>query len=210
MKQGRWRRWEAMLIAIWLCALSQSNAQNVTNGSFETPVLAPDSFFYNPSGATWVFTADSGIISAPGAGFFGPAAPDGSQYAFLQSANSPGAFSQSINFTLAGTYQLSYLVAGRSDAGGPAGDLSYEILLDSTVIATDMTNTAQPFTARLSQFTTTAGSHTLSFQVAPRSTGDNTAFFDRVAIQVPEPGTILLLLTFAPMMPLARKISRRN
>ena len=199
-----------MVTAIWLCALSQSNAQNVTNGSFETPVLAPDSFAYNPGGATWLFAADSGIINAPGGGFFGPAAPDGSQYAFLQSANAPGAFSQSINFTLAGTYQLSYLVAGRSDAGGPAGNLSYEILLDSTVIATDATTTGQPFTAQLFQFTTTAGNHTLSFEVAPGSTGDNTAFFDRVAIQVPEPGTILLLLTFAPMVPLARTISRRN
>ncbi|HUE40836.1 MAG TPA: hypothetical protein VMO75_02820 [Chthoniobacterales bacterium] len=197
----------AMVMGVWLFAVSQSSAQTVNNGSFEFPALPLNSFSYDPGGATWLFTADSGIINAPGGGFLGPAAPDGSQYAFLQSAFAPGTFSQSIDFTLAGTYQLSYLVGGRPNNGGPAGDLSYEILLDSTVIATDATTSGQPFTTRLFQFSTTAGSHTLSFEVAPGATGDNTAFFDQISIQVPEPTTALLLLTFAPFV---RAIRRRH
>ena len=201
-----------MLLAICFCALSQSIGQTVVNGSFETPALSPNTFLYDPSGATWIFTANAGIINAPGGGFLGPAAPDGSQYAFLQSASAPGAFSQTINFSLSGTYLLSYLVAGRSDDGGGAlGDLSYQILLDSTVMATDATTTAQPFTSRMFQFTTTAGDHTLTFEVAPDSTGDNTAFFDSVAlVQVPEPESVFLLLAFAPLLPLARAVTRPN
>src|SRR5207302_4909536 len=139
----------AIVVEIWLCTLSQSNAQTLLNGIFESPALTPDSFFYDPTRASCVFTANAGIINAPAGRFFGPSAPDGSQYAFLQSATAPGAFSQTISFTLSGTYLLSYLVAGRSDNGaGAAGDLSYQILLDSTVIAIDATTTGQSFTTR--------------------------------------------------------------
>jgi hypothetical protein len=198
--------------AIWFGTLASGFGQIVVNASFETPALSPNTFLYDPSGATWIFTANAGIINAPGGGFLGPAAPDGSQYAFLQSASAPGAFSQTINFSLSGTYLLSYLVAGRSDNGeGALGDLNYQILLDATVIATDATTTAQPFTSRMLQFTTTAGDHTLTFEVAPDSTGDNTAFFDSVVlVQVPEPETVFLLLTFAPLLSLVRAIARRD
>lgn len=200
-----------LILAVWLCALLDAGAQTVINGSFETPDIPSNSFLYNPNGATWVFDANSGIIDAPGSGFFSQPAPDGSQYAFLQSGGALSSFSQTINFSLPGTYLLSYLVAGRPDNGGGAfGNLSYQILLDSTVIATDSTTTAQPFTSKAFQFTTTAGDHTLTFAVAPGSTGDNTAFFELVAIQVPEPATILLLLTFAPVLPLARAIRGRH
>ena len=197
--------------AIWLSAIALASSQTVANKSFETPLLTPNSFFYDPSGATWIFTANAGIINAPGAGFFWPVAPDGIQYAFLQSGGEPGAFSQSINFSLSGTFLLSYLVAGRSDNGqGAAGDLSYQVLLDSTVIATDATTTGQPFITRVIQFDAGAGSHILTFAVSPGATGDNTAFFDSIAIQVPEPTTTLLLLTFAPLLSIARRIRRRN
>jgi hypothetical protein len=60
------------------------------------------------------------------------------------------------------------------------------------------------------QFNAGAGSHTLTFAVSPGATGDNTAFFDSIAIQVPEPTTTLLVLTFAPLLSIARRIRRRN
>src|SRR2546423_1802012 len=182
--------------AIWLGALAFSFGQNVVNGGFEAPVLSSNSFLYDPSGATWTFLNNAGIINAPGAGFFGPSAPDGNQYAFLQSADNPGAFSQSIVFSLSGTYQLSYLVAGRSDNGeGAAGDLAYEVLLDSTVIANDATITGQPFTIRSFDFVASAGSHMLTFESVANGL-DNTAFFDSIAIQsVPEPAVSVLLLS---------------
>jgi hypothetical protein len=182
--------------AIWLAPLASSFGQSIANGSFETPVLSSNSFLYDPSGAIWTFLNNAGIISAPGAGFFGPPAPDGNQYAFLQSADNAGAFSQSIVFSLSGTYQLSYLVAGRSDnSQGAAGNLSYEVLLDSTVIANDATTTGQPFTVRSFDFVASSGSHILTFEAVPNG-ADNTAFFDLIAIQpVPEPAVGVLLLS---------------
>lgn len=199
------------MLTLWYWALLSANGQTVSNNSFEMPALTPNSFLYDPSDPFWIFTTNAGIINTPGAGFFGPAAPDGSQYAFLQSGGKTGAFSQSINFSLSGTFLLSYLVAGRSDnLQGAAGDLSYQILLDSTVIATDATTTAQPFTTRVVQFNAGAGSHILTFEVSPGAPGDNTAFFDSIAIEVPEPTTTLLLLTFAPLLSIARRIRRRN
>src|SRR2546423_11931894 len=156
--------------AIWIGIVAVSFGQGVANSSFETPALSSNSFLYDPSGATWTFVNNAGIINAPGAGFFGPSAPDGSQYAFLQSATNPGAFSQTITFTLSGTYRLSYFVAGRSDNGeGAAGDLSYQVLFDSLVIGSDATTTAQPFTLRSFDFVASSGSHTLAFEAMPDS-----------------------------------------
>ena len=182
--------------AIWLSAFAPSFAQSVANGSFETPVLSANSFLYDPAGATWTFLANSGIINVPGGGFFSPPAPDGNQYAFLQSASNPGAFSESILFSLPGTYELSYLVAGRSDNGqGARGDLAYDVLLDSLVIGNDATVTGQPFTMRSFDFVADSGSHTLTFESTANGT-DNTAFFDVVAIRaVPEPTVGALLLS---------------
>ena len=182
--------------AIWIGIVAVSFGQGVANSSFETPALSSNSFLYDPSGATWTFLNNAGIINAPGAGFFGPPAPDGNQYAFLQSATNPGAFSQTITFTLSGTYRLSYLVAGRADNGeGAAGDLSYQVLFDSLVIGSDATTTSQPFTLRSFDFVASAGSHTLTFEAMPDS-ADNTAFFDVVSIQtVPEPTVSVFLLS---------------
>jgi hypothetical protein len=196
---------------IFLSAVGSSLGQSVANGSFETPLLSLDSFLYDPSGATWTFLNNAGIISAPGAGFFGPAAPDGNQYAFLQSADNPGAFSQSIVFSLSGTYRLSYLVAGRSDNGeGAAGDLAYQVLLDSTVIANDATTTGQPFTIRSFDFVASSGSHILTFEAASNG-ADNTAFFDLIGIQaVPEPAVGLLLLSSLSGFLFVRAIMRRD
>jgi len=196
--------------AIWLATLAFSFGQNVANSSFETPALSSNSFLYDPSGATWTFVNNAGIINAPGAGFFGPSAPDGTQYAFLQSATTPGAFSETITFTLSGTYRLSYFVAGRSDNGeGAAGDLSYQVLFDSLVIGSDATTTAQPFTLRSFDFVASAGSHTLAFEAMPDS-ADNTAFFDVVSIQVvPEPAVGILMLSSLAGFFFVRAVRRR-
>jgi hypothetical protein len=186
-------------VCFWTVCDGKAQTVTVANNSFETPALAPDGYQYDPGGATWLFVQNSGIINAPGDGFLGPPAPDGSQYAFLQTAgnsNGDGAFSQSINFSLAGTYELSFMVAGRPNNGaGAAGDLPYEVRLDSTVIGTDTTISAQPFTTRSFVFTTSAGNQTLTFEVSAGATGDNTAFFDAVTIQaVPEPRAAMLVI----------------
>ena len=197
--------------AIWLAAIASAVGQIVANDGFETPVLSGNSFLYDPNGATWTFLNNAGIISAPGAGFFGPPAPDGNQYAFLQSAGHPGEFSQSIVLTLSGTYELSFLVAGRTDNGlGATGDLAYQVLLDSTVIATDATTTGQPFTVRTFDFVASAGSYILTFEATPAG-ADNTAFFDAVSIRaVPEPTVNVLLLSSVSGFLFVRAARRRR
>ena len=199
--------------AIWLATIASGVGQIVTNGSFETPDIPSNTFLYNPSGAPWVFTGSSGIIDAPGGAFFGQPAPDGSQYAFLQfDPTNAGVFSETITLSLSGTYQLSYLVAGRPDNGaGATGNLPYQILLDSTVIFSDATTTGQPFTGKVFNFFATSGSHTLTFETAPSASGDNTAFFDMIAIQaVPEPGTAALFLTGLVAAAVTRQIRMRR
>jgi hypothetical protein len=202
----------AAAAAIWLATIASGVGQVIANGSFETPDIPSNTFLYDPSGATWVFTGSSGIIDAPGGAFFGQSAPDGSQYAFLQfDPTNAGVFSQTITLSLAGTYQLSYLVAGRPDnGGGAAGDLPYQILLDSTVIASDTTTTGQPFTSKVFGFSATSGSHTLTFETAAGASGDNTAFFDMIAIQaVPEPTVGVLLLSSLSGFLFVRAVKRR-
>jgi hypothetical protein len=196
--------------AIWLGTVAFSFGQTITNSSFETPAVSGNSFVYDPSGATWTFLNNAGIINAPGAGFFGPPAPDGSQYAFLQSATNPGAFSQTITFTLSGTYRLSYFVAGRSNNGeGAAGDLSYQVLFDSLVIGSDTTTTSQPFTLHSFDFVASSGIHTVTFEAMPDG-ADNTAFFDLVSIQpVPEPTVSVLLLSSVSGFLFVRTVRRR-
>ncbi|HEX4639479.1 MAG TPA: PEP-CTERM sorting domain-containing protein [Chthoniobacterales bacterium] len=194
----RWLGQVALGLFVCVCAFDVGNAQIVANGSFETPDIPSNSFVYDPSGASWIFTGSSGIIDSPGAAFFGPPAPDGSQYAFLQfDPMTPGVFSETITLSLDGTYRLSYVVAGRpSNGGGAGGDLPYQIRLDSTIVASDATTTGQPFTARVFDFFATSGTHTLTFETAPGASGDNTAFFDSVAIQpVPEPATAALFVS---------------
>ena len=199
--------------AIWLATIVSGVGQIIANGSFETPDISSNTFLYDPSGAAWVFTGSSGIIDAPGGAFFGQPAPDGSQYAFLQfDPTNGGVFSETITLTLSGTYQLSYLVAGRPDNGaGATGNLPYQILLDSTIIASGSTTTGQPFTSKVFDFSATSGSHTLTFETAPSASGDNTAFFDMIAIQaVPEPGSAVLFLTGLIAVTVTRQIRIRR
>lgn len=186
----------ATLIIGPFLAASIAIGQSVPDASFETPAIASDSFTYDPLGAPWSFSGHAGIVNAPGSGFNGPTALDGSQYAFLQSGFSgqtPGVFSQTISFSLAGTFQLTYLVAGRPPDGfGAFGDLPYDVRLDSTVVGTDSTTSSEPFTQLSFTFTAAAGDHTLTFETN-QINADNTAFIDSVSIRaVPEPNSFVL------------------
>ena len=205
----------AVVMLIVGCVLSPIVAmgQTIQDPSFETPVIPSNNFTYDPVGAPWSFAANSGIINAPGAGFNGPNAPDGSQYAFLQSGSgghSPGAFSQTISFTLDGTYQLTYLVAGRPPNNlGAFGNLPYDLRLDSSVIGSDTTTSSEPFTEVNFIFMATAGQHTLTFETT-QINEDNTAFIDAVAIRaVPEP-TSLVLLALSGAGCMAARLRRRR
>src|ERR1043166_6183584 len=167
-----------VLLGLGLSLPRSGLAQIVTNGSFEFAVLPANSFLYSSqpgfSAPGWSFTSGGGLISPP-SGFGSPAAPDGSQVAFLQSASA--SFWQTIVLPTNGLYTLGYYAAGRD--GGFGGNVTYSVLLDSATLITNATTfSGQCFTFQSISFTASSGSHVLVFTNSPNIAGDNTAFFD--------------------------------
>ncbi|MDP2902760.1 MAG: PEP-CTERM sorting domain-containing protein [Methylovulum sp.] len=187
----------AVLLAI--APLTEATPVTIGNNSFETPNLA-GRFQYAPTFTSWIFSPGAGI-SDPPSGFGSTAAPDGSQYAFIQNQHD---FSQALTFAANDNYTLSFLAAGRpQNFFNVGGNTSYQVLLDSTIIFADITTTGSPFISEQSTFFATAGVHTLIFQGLTNfvANGDQTLFIDAVAINsavptngnVPEPSTLALL-----------------
>src|SRR5262245_55199902 len=192
--------WVVVVAAFLATALGSNPDANavpvpIGNSSFEAPGLS-SAFAYQPAGATWSFTGNGGII-APPSGFGSTSAPDGNQYAFLQTISS---FSQQIAVTDDGTYVLTFFAAGRTPGATFGGTETYQALLDADVIfPATTTDNGGPFIAQQSApFFVMAGIHTLTFQ-GLTSSADQTAFIDAIAIDgttvagVPEPGSIILL-----------------
>jgi RHS repeat-associated protein len=86
------------------------NGTLVSNGGFETPVLATGAWVYQPSGATWTFTGTSGIAKNNSAfTSTNPVAPEGTQVAILQQS---GRATHPLSLT-AGNYSLNLRAAQR-------------------------------------------------------------------------------------------------
>jgi len=177
-----------------LGALAPLHASIVINGSFETPDIG--TFEYSPTGSGWTFSGAAGIIDAPSAFGAPDPPPHGEQLAFLQVSigTSVSSFSQSISVPSDGLYTLTFFDAGRPFGAG-AGNVPYNVLIDSAVIHTDFTVSNQPFTFNSTlPFAVTAGSHDLEFRATHGFTGDNTAFFDSIAIAaIPESSSFALI-----------------
>jgi cell surface hyaluronidase len=91
------------------------NGTLVSNGGFETPVLASGGWVYQPSGATWTFTGTSGI--AKNNSTFtstNPVAPEGTQVAILQQS---GRATYPLSLS-AGSYSLNLRAAQRGSIDG--------------------------------------------------------------------------------------------
>ncbi len=149
---------------------------------FETPNVGTGSwhdFVYNPSGAQWTYSSSSGV-AGNGSGFTNgnPAAPQGTQVAFLQKY---GTMSQVVNFS-AGTYAISFYAAQRY---GQASSQKFEVTVDGTVVGTFTPTSTTYSVYTTNSFTVTAGTHTIEFIGLNPSGGDNTAFVDEASIQQP-------------------------
>jgi hypothetical protein len=149
----------------------------VTDPGFEQLPLGSSGFTYDPAGSAWSFAGSAGV-SGNGSAFTSgnPAAPEGSQVAFIQEN---GSVTQSMSFA-AGTYALSFRAAQRGNFGGPQ---TFNVLLDGNVVASfnNLTGTVYN-TLTTGSFTVTSGSHTVTFQGTNLNGGDNTAFIDQVSI----------------------------
>jgi hypothetical protein len=156
---------------------ASSNLFNaVSDGSFEVPVLPANTYQYAPAGSSWQFTGGSGV-SGNGTAFTAanPNAPDGTQVAFLQTSSR---MSQSITLS-AGVYNLTLQAAQRA---GDKYSQEIQVLIDGAQVGLITPNGIGYSTYQTTNFSATAGTHTLTFVGLNPQGGDNTAFIDEVAI----------------------------
>jgi hypothetical protein len=150
----------------------------IGDAGFENQSVGAGQFLYGPTGSSWTFAGTAGL-SGNGSAFTAgiPAAPQGSQVAFLQEY---GTISQSVANWTAGTYTLSFDAVQRADYGTSVEN--FEVLIDGAVVATiEPSSTAYQIYSTAS-FTVGAGSHTISFVGLDSAGGDNTVFLDQIAI----------------------------
>ncbi len=158
----------------------------ISNFGFETPGIS--TYQYNPSGASWTFTALSGStgsgITANDSAFNAgnPNAPEGSQVAFLQGT---AVISQTLFGLIAGAiYQVAFSAAQRNNIYGQQAGQTWQLQLDGTTIGTYAPpETSQNYTDYFATFTVPAGdNHTLAFVGTDANGGDNTVFIDNVRL----------------------------
>jgi len=154
----------------------------LANPSFETPNVGTGGYEYNPAGAGWTFSSDSGIGSN-GSAWGAPTAPSGTQFAFVQIQNGTnnGNFSQ-MSFCTPGAHTVSFDAALRSINNG---SISLNVLVDGSVVGTYSPTTTTSFTAyTTSPFTiTSAGNHYVQFAAVGATAVDATIFIDSVSVQ---------------------------
>jgi hypothetical protein len=149
----------------------------LTDPGFEQLPLGAGGYQYNPAGSAWTFSGNAGVAGNSSAFTSGnPAAPQGSQVAFLQNT---GGVTQSMTFA-AGTYTIGFNAAQRGNGGGAQ---TFQVLVDGAVVGTfnNLTGTGYN-TLTTGSFAVTAGNHTVTFQGTNLNGGDNTAFIDNVMI----------------------------
>ena len=159
---------------------------SVLNFSFETPSVG--TYQYNPSGASWAFTAQSGAngsgVSANKSAFTigNINAPQGSQVAFLQGT---GSFSKTlIGLTAGANYQVNFVAAQRNNVYGQQVGQTWQLKLDGTTIAAyaPPESATNYLTYSASFSPSTSGNHTLAFVGSNANGGDNTVFIDNVQL----------------------------
>ena len=167
----------AFLDNVTLAQATASPTPTVGDAGFEN-VAVGSSYAYDPSGSAWTFGGQAGV-SGNGSGFTSgnPAAPQGSQVAFLQNQ---GTITQTVANFAAGNYTLSFSAAQRANYG--SSNEIFAVMVDTTVVATFDPSSTSYQTFKSASFAVTAGSHIISFVGMGPSGGDNTAFLDNVTL----------------------------
>jgi len=205
-----------LLIALSLAAAAPAGATAIVNGSFESNVIATDSYcitFASPlCGAVTGWSGDFYVVNgAPQAITPLVPIPDGNQLAMLQASTS---FQQSVTIDTAGTYQLTWFDAGRNSFIGASGNEPYQVVFDGNIVGSFATTTGSPWTQRSAVFSSAAGTFTLSIEgLKPFGQGDDAALLDAFAIApyvAPEPSTLALEACTLLCLPAFRRAASRR
>lgn len=197
-------------------------AEEVQNGGFEAPPIATlpgnlGSYAYlGGSVGLWSFAGGAGLINGYTAfPWFGGSPPQGfggSQYAFLQNV---GSIQQSFVASATGLFTPFWLEAARPVLSSSAGNQTYTVHLDGTLLGTFNTVSGQSFTARQGAAVPVVAGNAYLLSFTGSASGDNTAFIDNVsgsiaaAPGVPEPdGWLLMMGGFGGIGLLARRHRR--
>ena len=150
------------------------------NLGFETPSLGVGNNANAPDGAAWGFYS-AGIV-ANGSAYGNPAAPQGTQAAYLQTY---GTISQPLAGFVPGTnYTITYSAAQRGAVQN--GGQTWNVVVDGTVIQANSPGAgATSYTTYTASFTASAAVHTLAFVGTDLNGGDNTVFIDNVSFNPP-------------------------
>ena len=201
---------------VWLLLASSSIASaDVTNGSFETPVV-PANFMNFPVGSPlltgWTVVGPAGGVVSIVSGTFtqnGVSFPAGAGTQWLDLTgfdnNLPEGVAQSVTTVPGHTYQFSYLI-GNTTGGGIFGTTStVNVSVSGGPAFSDTNSTSSAATLNWQQFThtfvATANTTTLSFINGDPST-DNSNGLDGIVLTdlgvvgaVPEPASGALLVS---------------
>lgn len=150
----------------------------ITNNTFEAMPVGTNNFYafaYNPVLTGWIFTGYSGI-TGNNSGFTAgnPAAPEGTQVAFVQMQ---GWISTSPTLN-AGTYTVSAKIANRANYGQQQ---TVVVTVDGIQVGQFAAGTSYTL-ATTGAFTVPNGTHEIRF--TGQSTADATLFLDQITVQV--------------------------
>jgi hypothetical protein len=182
--------WANQANPVWNLHLSPITLVNrVENASFEAPnvgngFLPPGGYRVRPASAVWSFSGTAGISANNSAITSGnPAAPDGSQVAFLQQT---GSFEQEIAGLQADvTYRVDFSAAQQGNVADQQEDFLVQI--DGRAVGNFKPSGTDFADLQTSAFTVSTGSHTLRFTGIGSVGNDNTALIDQVRIAIVHP-----------------------
>jgi hypothetical protein len=177
-------------LGILCCAVAPASASNIiVNGSFEQPILPPNSFTIQPTIPGWYNRLNQGI-EVQSNSVLGPGnvAQDGTQYAELN-PNNPTALDQDVP-TTTGAYQLSFWYSSRPGTGADTFSVSFGGNLIATITAPPVS------TVTWTNFTTlvyaNSSTSTLEF-LGITPSGSEGTLVDNASLQpVPEPSSFAL------------------
>ena len=190
-------------VAAAFCLTLPAQADLLTNGSFETPTVAPGTFSNFPTGSTaitgWtVFGPPVSVVSGTFDAPFFPA-QDGTQWLDLTGPTSGGGgVQQTVATTPGQTYNLSFFVGTGFGTTSTVG-----VLINGSLLTTRTNSTPgavinwEQFTV---PFTATSASTLIGFEnldpIGDDSNGlDNVSLNAASPVAVPEPGMLVLVGT---------------